>query len=112
MTTPTLSILVSCISTPESSAATLASLTHVPSDITCEAFLIAAKEEAAPLAALLGEAAGKLPVTPGLLTIDAPYGRAKAFNTAASQAASDYILFLEAGAQLTESSITPLDCER
>lgn len=106
--TTTLSILVSCTSSTEAAALSIASFTALPSDIEYEV-LIAANSEILPaVSALINEAAPLLPVRPTILEITAPADRAHAFNSAASAAKGDYLFFLEAGTQITTDAITLL----
>ncbi|SIO29443.1 glycosyltransferase [Halodesulfovibrio marinisediminis] len=108
MTTTTLSILVSSISSTEAVALTLASFTNLPKDLECE-ILITADSEATPaISALIEEVAPLLPVRPAALELTAPISRARAFNLAADNAKGGYLLFLEAGTQITAESISPL----
>lgn len=106
--TTTLSILVSCISSTEAAALSIASFTALPNNITYE-ILIAANSETLPsIAKLVDEAAPLLPVRPAILNIIAPADKARAFNSAAKVAKGDYLFFLEAGTQITTDAITLL----
>lgn len=108
MTTTTLSILVSCISSTEAVALSLASLTNLPKDIECEVLIAADSEEASILSELIGDVAPLLPVHPKVIELTAPISRARAFNLAADNADSEYLFFLEAGTQVTAETIAPL----
>lgn len=108
MTTTTLSILVSCTSSNEAAALSLASFTNLPKDLECE-ILIAADSKAAPdLSALIDEIAPLLPARPTALELTAPISRARAFNLAADNANGTYLFFMEAGTQITAETIPPL----
>lgn len=108
MTTPTLSILVSCTSSTEAVALSLASFTNLPKDLKCEILIAAASEATPAISALIEEVAPLLPVRPTALELTAPISRARAFNLAADNATSEYLFFLEAGTQVTAETIAPL----
>lgn len=108
MTTPTLSLLVSAVSSPENVAQTLASLSRIPDSVTHEVFVVASGDETAPVASLVDEAGKLLPTTPEVLSLNTPFSHARAFNLAARSATGKHLLFLEAGTQLTEDTILPL----
>ncbi|WP_066854282.1 hypothetical protein [Halodesulfovibrio spirochaetisodalis] len=107
MTSKTLSILISCTGSAEAAALSLASCVNLPHNIECE-IIIAASGEVLPAVSASIKKAKQLPASPKLVELTAPINTAQSFNCAADAADSEFLFFLEAGAQLTAETITPL----